>query len=823
MGQHLGTTMKRHGVRDAASGHGSHRRGAAGARSASRARRAATSETPPQGTDGGEARRREQLLRLAAVAKRGASIAAAILKASACAIAADAAFVGGRSAVAFARIDEVIVAPLPSECSRAPAGPSDEIEAVGSLRGGATRQPEKTDDEILAELRDASDPSRRTDPYPWEGLNTKWMTDPSVSVVLPPDDRDGHQYLLEVKRDEMTGEELRGTLDLELKKTKGGKVDAKALQKKYKDKLLVQTAFRPDKLREMTYSQFWCLVEEGRIQKAKFSIDRRNLFVTTKPEAPGGRRTEKIGLPPDPDLMDHLTAHGVFVEEPGELSAIENALLGFMRIGIPAAVGLALLYSCSKIGMLAEDKTSSFEVVAPREVGTTFNDVAGIDTIKGEVQEVVTFLQHPKRFLEMGIRTPSGVLLVGLPGTGKTLLARAVAAEANVPLINCSGAEFVDEYVGMGAAKIRDLFELAREKAPCVVFIDEFDGLGKARTGGAGSEDMHTCNQLLAEMDGFTNNTGVVILAATNRAFVLDRAVLRPGRFDRLLEMPLPNREGRLAILRVHARGKRMGKNVDLGIIAKATPGFTGAELANLVNMGGLTAIRRGREVISQEDLFESLDEVQAERTGEANPFAPAQIEGQAPAELRRRMAAFATAKGLVGCSVGGYHELARVSVNPSGLASTFAHFIPKEESVETNVLDRATLEKELVVLMAGYCGEKRVYGEDSVSVLGNSDWEQANALAHQMVCEYGYGDKVGSMVMPAGGAGEAGGAGGGESRQMRAWVADDVAKMLADAEERSARILEDKADVYARLTERLFVEQTIVGEDFKTALGVGG
>jgi cell division protease FtsH len=320
----------------------------------------------------------------------------------------------------------------------------------------------------------------------------------------------------------------------------------------------VQTQFRADKLRDMTYSQFWCLVEESQIQKARFNYDKRSMYVTTKTTAPGGQRTELLGIPPDPQLMDHLTTHGVFVQEPRDLSILEDLLLGVARIGIPTTVGLALFYASSKIGLLAEDKSSSFETVDPGDIETNFKDVAGIDIIKNEVQEVVEFLRQPKRFLEMGIRTPAGVLLVGLPGTGKTLLARAVAAEANVPLINCSGAEFVDEYVGMGAAKIRDLFEMAREKAPCVIFIDEFDGLGKARTGGAGSEDMHTCNQLLAEMDGFANNTGVVVLAATNRAFVLDRAVLRPGRFDRVLEMPLPNREGRAEILQVHGRGKKI-------------------------------------------------------------------------------------------------------------------------------------------------------------------------------------------------------------------------------------------------------------------------
>ena len=675
---------------------------------------------------------------------------------------------------------------------------------------------DEDEDDILAKLADMSDPSRRTDPYPWEGVNTKWMTDPSISVVLPPEQRDGQKYMLEVKRDYMTGEEISGTLELDLQK--GGKVDAKALQKKYKNKLLVQTAFRPDKLRDMTYSQFWCLVEENQIQKARFSYDRRNLFVTTKPTAPGGQRTEMVGLPADPELMDHLTTHGVFVQDAKDLSFIEDLLLGVMRIGIPTAVGLALFYSSSKIGLLAEDKTSSFEIVNPKEIVTNFKDVAGIDIIKNEVQEVVEFLRQPKRFLEMGIRTPAGVLLVGQPGTGKTLLARAVAAEANVPLINCSGAEFVDEYVGMGAAKIRDLFELAREKAPCVIFIDEFDGLGKARTGGAGSEEMHTCNQLLAEMDGFANNTGVVVLAATNRAFVLDRAVLRPGRFDRVLEMPLPNREGRTEILEVHGRGKKFEQDVDLEIIAKATPGFTGAELMNLMNQSGLTAIRKGKEVISQAEVFEALDEIQAERLGESSPFSAKQLSGTPPSMLRKRMAIFASAKALVGCILPNYHELARVSVNPSGLSSTFAHFVPQEESVETNVVDRALLESEMVVLMAGYCAEKLAFGDKNVSVLGNSDVEQARALAKQMVCEYGYGKNVGMLTLPPEGESE-NGADTMVSATMQSLVQKDISELLEAAEVKAYMGIARNWRLFETISTKLYDEQNIMGGEFRRML----
>ncbi|QDZ24957.1 P-loop-containing nucleoside triphosphate hydrolase [Chloropicon primus] len=693
------------------------------------------------------------------------------------------------------------------ENDASPAGAKGGGDAAASDKG-------EDDDAILAQLTDMSDPSRRKDPYPWEGVNTKWMQNKDVSVVLPPEDRDGRQYLLEVKRDEITGEELSGTLELDMQK--GGKIDAKALQKKYKDKLLVQTAFRPDKLRDMTYSQFWCLVEESQVQKARFSYDRRNVFVTTKPSAPGGQRTEMVGLPPDPKLLDHLTTHGVYVEEPRDLSVVEDFLLGIMRIGIPTAVGLALFYSSSKIGLLAEDKTSSFETVNPKEIVTTFKDVAGIDIIKDEVQEVVEFLRQPKRFLEMGIRTPAGVLLVGQPGTGKTLLARAVAAEANVPLINCSGAEFVDEYVGMGAAKIRDLFELAREKAPCVIFIDEFDGLGKARTGGAGSEEMHTCNQLLAEMDGFTNNTGVVVLAATNRAFVLDKAVLRPGRFDRVLEMPLPNREGRTEILEVHGRDKKFEPNVDLNIIAKATPGFTGAELMNLMNQSGLTAIRKGREIISQADVFEALDEIQAERLGESSPFSAKQLSGTPPSVLRKRMAIFATAKAMVGCILPQYHDLARVSVNPTGLSSTFAHFVPQEESVETNVIDRALLESELVVLMAGYCAEKLSFGDKNVSVLGSADVEHARALAKQMVCEYGYGKNVRMLTLPPE---EEGSTESKVSGKTQSLVNSDIADLLEAAEVKAYQGLAKNWRLFESLSTQLYTDKNIMGGEFNDLL----
>ena len=359
-------------------------------------------------------------------------------------------------------------------------------------------------------------------------------------------------------------------------------------------------------------------------------------------------------------------------------------------------------------------------------------------------------------------------------------------------------------------------------KAPCVIFVDEFDGLGKARQGGAGSEEMHTCNQLLAEMDGFANNTGVVVLAATNRAFVLDRAVLRPGRFDRVLEMPLPNREGRAEILRVHGRGKKFDANVDLDVVAKATPGFTGAELMNLMNQSGLTAIRKGRETISQADVFEALDEIQAERLGESSPFSAKQLSGTPPALLRKRMATFAAAKALVGCILPTYHELARVSVNPSGLSSTFAHFVPQEESVETNVIDRGLLEQELTVLMAGFCAEKLAFGDKNVSVLGNADVEHARALAHQMVCEYGYGKSVRMLTLPPQTSEDSEGgafASTKVSAEMRRMVDQDVDALLEAAEVKAYLGIARNWRLFEKIVERLFKDQSIMGGDFGALL----
>ncbi|MGB3652621.1 MAG: ATP-dependent zinc metalloprotease FtsH3, partial [Rivularia sp. (in: cyanobacteria)] len=372
----------------------------------------------------------------------------------------------------------------------------------------------------------------------------------------------------------------------------------------------------------------------------------------------------------------------------------------------------------------------------------TFGDVAGIDQAKLELNEVVDFLKNADRFTAVGAKIPKGVLLVGPPGTGKTLLARAVAGEAGVPFFSISGSEFVEMFVGVGASRVRDLFEQAKANAPCIVFIDEIDAVGRQRgagLGGGNDEREQTLNQLLTEMDGFEGNTGIIIIAATNRPDVLDAALLRPGRFDRQVVVDRPDYAGRVEILKVHARGKTLGKDVDLDRIARRTPGFTGADLSNLLNEAAILAARRNLTEISMDEINDAIDRV----------LAGPEKKDRVMSEKRKELVAYHEAgHALVGALMPDYDPVQKISIIPRGRAGGLTWFTPSEDRMDSGLYSRSYLENQMAVALGGRIAEELIYGQEEVTTGASNDLQQVANVARQMVTRFGMSDNLGPVAL---------------------------------------------------------------------------
>jgi len=437
---------------------------------------------------------------------------------------------------------------------------------------------------------------------------------------------------------------------------------------------------------------------------------------------------------PDPGLIPLLERKGVRYDGEGGSGAPRPAQALLVLLAVAGIAGLVLYLR--RNGLLAGIGSEALEVrdVGKRARGVRYADVAGIDEVKEELEEVVAFLKHPERFAVLGARAPKGVLLVGPPGTGKTLLARATAGEAEVPFYSVSASSFVEMFVGVGARRIRKLFEKARSNTPCIVFIDELDAVGKGRSGGVGSNDEReqTLNQLLVELDGFDSSDGIVVMAATNRPEILDAALLRPGRFDRRITVNVPDRAGRLAILDVHARGVRLGPSVDLGVVARSTPGFAGADLANLLNEAALLAARAGCEEVREAHLDAAIDRV----------LAGAQRKGQLLNEKERRIVAVhETGHAIVAERSGTSGPVRKISIVPRTVG---ALGFTQQLSEDRSLLQRDELIDRLRVLLAGRAAEEVVFGQ--VSTGAANDLERATALARRMVCEFGMSATLGPV-----------------------------------------------------------------------------
>lgn len=443
----------------------------------------------------------------------------------------------------------------------------------------------------------------------------------------------------------------------------------------------------------------------------------------------------------------------------------------------------------------------------------TFDDVAGIEEVKEELVEIVDFLKHPKRYMELGARIPKGVLLFGHPGTGKTLLAKAVAGEAGVPFFSISGSDFVEMFVGVGASRVRDLFEQAKKNSPCIVFIDEIDAVGRQRGAGYGGghdEREQTLNQLLVEMDGFGANEGIIIMAATNRPDVLDPALLRPGRFDRQIVLDRPDLKGRIAIFKVHAKGKPLESDVDLEVLAKRTPGFTGADIANLMNEAALLAARRRKKKINHEDLEDAIDRVMA-----GGP----EKKSRVMSEKERKVTAWHEAgHAIVGHMVAHMDPLHKITIIPRGRALGYTMFLPVEDRYN---ITKSELQDRMAMALGGRAAEEITFGE--ITSGAHDDIERTTGMARRMVTEWGMSEKLGPLTF--GTKQEEVFLGRDIARQrnysedVAALIDEEVREFVHTAHERAKAILLDHKDALDKLSEALLQKETLEGKELEELL----
>merc|ERR1719287_127770 len=449
------------------------------------------------------------------------------------------------------------------------------------------------------------------------------------------------------------------------------------------------------------------------------------------------------------------------------------------------------------------------------ETGVTFKDVAGVDGAKLELQEVVDFLKNPDKYTDLGAKIPKGCLLVGPPGTGKTLLAKAVAGEAGVPFFACSASEFVELFVGVGASRVRDLFEKA--KATCIIFIDEIDAVGRQRgtgMGGGNDEREQTINQLLTELDGFEGNTGVIVLAATNRPDVLDKALLRPGRFDRQVTVDRPDLAGRVRILKVHSKGKVLAGDVDLEKVARRTPGMTGADLQNLMNEAAIFAARRNLKEVSKEEIADALERI----------VAGVEKKGAVMSEKKRKLVAYHEAgHAIVGALLPDYDPVTKISIVPRGAAGGLTFFAPSEDRLESGLYSRSYLENQMAVALGGRIAEELIFGADNVTTGASNDFMQVTRTAKSMVTQVGFSEKLGQVAYGGGGGpsflGQQMGQSSDFSGKTAALIDEEVKLLVERAYRRAKDLMQTNMDALHAVTDLLLEKENVDGDEFERLL----
>jgi len=560
---------------------------------------------------------------------------------------------------------------------------------------------------------------------------------------------------------------------------------------------------------EVTYSEFVDAVEQGQVRA-----------VTLDGEQVRFRNTDGVELvsikPGDAEITSLLIDNNVPLSaKPQQQSGFQTFLMSLLPILLLIGVWIYFMNRMQgggKGGAMGFGKSKA-KMLTEKHGRVTFDDVAGIDEAKEELEEIVEFLRNPQKFSRLGGKIPKGALLEGPPGTGKTLLARAIAGEAGVPFFTISGSDFVEMFVGVGASRVRDMFEQAKKNAPCIVFIDEIDAVGRHRGagyGGGNDEREQTLNQLLVEMDGFEANEGVIIIAATNRKDVLDPALLRPGRFDRQVTVGNPDIKGREKILGVHARKTPLGPDVDLRIIARGTPGFSGADLANLVNEAALTAARVGRRFVAMLDFEQAKDKIMmgAERRSMV-----------LTADQKEKTAYHEAGHAIVGIKLPKCDPVYKATIIPRGGALGMVMSLPEMDKLQ---MFKDEAEERIAMTMAGKAAEIFKYGAASVSSGPVGDIMQASALARAMVMRYGMSDKVGNIDYQEAAAGYQanGGAGGfSVSAATKELIEEEVKRIIDEGYDLAYKLIEENAEEFERLAQGLLEYETLTGDEIKRVM----
>lgn len=567
----------------------------------------------------------------------------------------------------------------------------------------------------------------------------------------------------------------------------------------------------------MTYGRFLEYLDMGWVKRVDLYDDGHTAIVEAiGPELGNRIQRIRVELPATaPELITKLRKANVDIDAHPNVDTNSSwGILGNLIFPILLIGGLAFLFRRSSNmpggpGQAMNFGKSKARFQMEAKTGVTFSDVAGVDEAKEEFEEVVSFLKRPERFTAVGAKIPKGVMLVGPPGTGKTLLAKAIAGEAGVPFFSISGSEFVEMFVGVGASRVRDLFKKAKENSPCIIFIDEIDAVGRQRgtgVGGGNDEREQTLNQLLTEMDGFEGNTGIIVIAATNRVDVLDAALLRPGRFDRQVTVDVPDVKGRLEILNVHARNKKLANEVSLEVIAKRTPGFSGADLANLLNESAILTARRRKDATSMSEVDAAIDRVIAGMEGTA----------LVDSKTKRLIAYHEVGHAIVGTLLKHHDPVQKVTLIPRGQAKGLTWFTPSDDQ---SLISRSQILARIMGALGGRAAEEVVFGYPEVTTGASNDLQQVTSMARQMVTRFGMSN-IGPLALESQSSDPFLGRSMGSSSQYSEDVASridmQIRSIVQHCHDETVQIIKDNRVVIDQLVDILIEKETISGEEFR-------
>ena len=563
----------------------------------------------------------------------------------------------------------------------------------------------------------------------------------------------------------------------------------------------------------LTYSELLAKIDAGQVSRVELDPATNEAQVTLKGQEADEAPREIQLFEQNPELVSKLREQDVdFDVQPSTDNTAVVGLVANLLLLLLIVMGLMMILrrSANSSGQALNFGKSRARFQMEAKTGIVFTDVAGVEEAKEELQEVVTFLKHPEKFTAVGARIPKGMLLIGPPGTGKTLLAKAIAGEAGVPFFSISGSEFVEMFVGVGASRVRDLFRKAKENAPCLIFIDEIDAVGRQRgagIGGGNDEREQTLNQLLTEMDGFEGNTGIIIIAATNRPDVLDSALLRPGRFDRQVIVDFPDLKGRVGILEVHARNKKLAPEVALEAIARRTPGFTGADLANLLNEAAILTARRRKETIEMVEINDAVDRVVAGMEG--TPLTDS--------KSKRLIAYHEIGHAIIGTLTPGHDPVEKVTLIPRGQARGLTWFTPDEEQ---GLISRSQLLARITGILGGRAAEEIIFGDAEVTTGAGNDLEKITSLARQMVTRFGMSD-LGPIALESDGGqvflgNDLMNRSSEYSEEIATRIDTQVRSIVNYCHEKAKSIIDENRELIDHLVDLLVEQETIEGEEFR-------